>query len=171
MSAITLYHGAHRWEGPPEIRPAKSMKVIEHGPGLYLSTGIETALSYAKGGGAALQFEVKTPLVWAEDVRIPVSEMISFVEAMPRLRHRAKIIQDLRERSLGRERVLAPMLGNLLHYYGVAHGDVGVELVRFYLRHGIDADRVRGKGQRGDETWVVLYNLDKIVRYERVRRT
>ena len=55
-----------------------------------------------------------------------------------------------------------------MNYYKTDHGEPGVELVRFYLDHGIDAARVTGKGLAGEEEYVVLYDLDKIQRWTTV---
>lgn len=165
--ALTLYHGAKHWAGPPAILPAKSMKDIEHGPGFYLTSGIDTARKYAKGGGKVLEFEVDPNLQLIQEVELDVSDMLDFVRSLPRLKHRAEIEADIlkRQARTGSSRIYAGVLGNLMHYYKVAHGANGVALVNFYRRHGIDADLVTSRGLAGDEDWYVLYNLDKIKKY------
>lgn len=171
MKNLVLWHGAQRWSGPPEIRPAKSMKDVEYGPGFYLTTDVDVARSYAKGGGVLLRFELQPNLRWLDDARIPYSEMAAFVESIPRLRHKKEILADLarNQERTGKVDGAAAVVGNLMHYHEAVAGESGVHLVQFYLYHGIDADRVTGKGLRGDAEYVVLYNLDKIVRYERVK--
>lgn len=163
-----FYHGAHRWEGPPEIRKARKGQ-IEHGPGLYLTTSIDTARKYAKGGGVVLRFEVETPLRWLEDARIPQTEMERFVlHDMPGPRaRRLKVIEDIRRHAarFGPDpALLTGVLVNLLLYYEVVKGDGGPVLARYLVARGIDAGHVDKSG----EDWVVLFNLDKIVRFARV---
>jgi hypothetical protein len=166
---ITLYHGAKHWSGPPQILPAKSAKDVEYGPGFYLTTGRSTAAQYAKGGGVVLRFEVDPNLRLLHSVRISADEMVAFVRQIPRLKHRANIESDIARTvaRMGTRLINASALVNLMVNYGVAHGQPGVELVKFYLSHGIDADLVTDKGLAGDETWYVLYNLDKIKKWDR----
>lgn len=173
MKTSFFYHGSQRWDGPPEIRKARKGQ-IEHGPGLYLTTSIDTARKYAKGGGVVLRFEIEMPLRWLEDARIPAKEMIRFVrEAMPAPKaKRVKVIADIeahasRARSAGRGEdpaILAGVLVNLLLYYGAVKGEGGPALARYLVERGIDAGHVQTSG----EDWVVLFNLDKIVRFNRV---
>lgn len=164
---VTLWHGAKRWTGPPQILPAKTHKDVEYGPGFYLTTSPEVARKYTKGGGRLLRFEVETPLVWIDSVRIPVEDIIHFVREVPRLKQRKLLMQDvvdagLRAEQAGRSGIVAAVLGNLMNYYATDHGQPGIELVRFYLDHGIDAARVTGKGLAGQDEYVVLYDLAKI---------
>ena len=159
------YHGARRWEGRPEIRPAKSMRRVEHGPGLYLTSDVYAAGRYGK----VMRFEIEDDLTLLDDVWIPLEEMTAFLDGLARLRHRADITNDmLRNVKVvdGVEVVWAPVLGNLMHYYGVTAGQNGVALVRFYVQHGVDASTVTGGGLKSGETWLVLYNLDRIVAYD-----
>jgi len=164
---VTLWHGAQRWTGPPRILPAKTHKDVEYGPGFYLTTSPEVARKYAKGGGRLLRFEVETPLVWVDSVRVPAKDVIRFVREVPRLKQRKALLDDVVEHALraeqaGRSGVVADVLGNLMNYYKTDHGEPGVELVRFYLDHGIDAARVTRKGLAGQDEYVILYDLSKI---------
>ncbi len=168
MKTSFFYHGSQRWDGPPEIRKARKGQ-IEHGPGLYLTTSIDTARKYAKGGGVVLRFEIAMPLRWLEDARIPAKEMIRFVrEAMPAPKaKRVKVIADI-ERNAARfgdnPALLAGVLVNLLPYYEAVKGEGGPALARYLVERGIDAGHVQTHG----EDWVVLFNLDKIVQFNRV---
>lgn len=162
---LVLWHGSHRWEGPPTLQPAGKRK-SENGSGLYLTTSAQTARGYAKGGGSVLRFEIAPDLVWAKDTSMDLGTAIGFVRSLPRLKNRKAIEADL-ERVAGRSRdgrVWAPVLENLMHNHGALTGDKGPALARFFVGLGIDASLV----EQSDEDWVVLYNLDKILRYEKV---
>lgn len=167
---LKFYHGAQRWAGPPEVRAPKSAKVVEYGPGLYMTSSLAGAKTYAKGGGAVLEFEIDPDLTLLEDVRISAADMIAFLRGVRGLRHRRDIEDDIvRSASrTGTGSVPASTLVNLMVNYKVAHGDAGSLLVKFYVDHGIDAVIERGRGYAGDETWLVLYNMDKIRRHRRV---
>lgn len=152
---MIVYHGSQRWDGPPRLQKAGKGK-SEYGSGLYLTTSITTARRYARGGGKVIVFEVSDDLTWANEKRLPVMDMLDFVENMPRLRKRREIARDLVERH--GDDALAVVLGNLLSYYGALVGDVGPALASFFVAHEVDAEHV----QFSAEDWVVLYNLDKI---------
>jgi hypothetical protein len=159
MTSIVMWHGAHRWEGPPEIR-AQRQGSAEHGPGIYMTTSVDTARKYAKGGGSLIRFEVDRDLTLLEDVRLPVSEMAAFVKERPRLRHKKEILSDL-ERAHERMKggpVHASVLNNLFVNYRVVTGEHGPELARFFVTHGIDASAVF----HGLDDWLVLFNPTRI---------
>jgi len=155
---IVMWHGAHRWEGPPEIRALRQGHA-EHGPGIYMTTSVDTARKYAKGGGSLIRFEVDRDLVLLEDVRLPVSEMIAFVKERPRLKHKSEIMADL-ERAHERMKgpVHADVLNNLFVNYRVSVGAHGPELARFFVEHSIDASAV----YQGQDDWLVLFNPKRI---------
>lgn len=173
MSApLIFFHGAHRWSGPPRIQAAPS-KAMEHGPGFYLTSDESTARAYAKGGGIALRFEIDPHIRLLQDARLNVGDMLDFARTTPRIKSRKGLIADLldahaRALANGKSTVPAVVLVNLLHYYKSLTGDIGPALAHFYVAHGIDADLVRPSGARLEETWLVLYNLDAILRYDRV---
>ena len=172
LAPIIMFHGAHRWSGPPQLQPA-SMKNMEHGPGLYLTSDESTARSYAKGGGVVLRFEIDPKIRKLDDARISALTMIDFVRSTPRIKHRKEVVADLlaadaRAAAHGRDEVAAATLVNLLHYYKSLTGPVGPAVAHFYVLHGIDADVIRPSSGKPGETWMTLFNLDAIVRYARV---
>lgn len=171
---LVFYHGAQRWEGPPEIRPSKTKKVAVHGPGIYLTTHRGTATRYAKGGGTVMRMELSPDLRLLSDVELPVEEMIAFVRAVPRMRKKKEIEEDLIRYATRVKRNVIPanVVLNLMNHYEVGYGEPGQELVRFYVSRGIDGDivdHVLFGGMEEGEKWLVLFNTDKVLRYERSR--
>lgn len=172
MKPLVYYHGGQRWEGSPELRPSKSAKVAAHGPGLYLTTNRRTAERYGKGGGVVLRLELSPDLRLVDDVELELAALVAFVKGVERMRHKQEIIDDLHRYAerRGRSQIPADVLGNLMNHYGVAFGKPGDALARFYLAHGIDGakvERVFFSGMEPDETWLVLFNMDKILKHER----
>jgi hypothetical protein len=156
--SIILWHGAHRWSGPPEIREAR-LGHVEHGPGIYLTTGVETARHYARGGGSLVRFELDPNIRWLDGVRVSTASMKAFVKSLPRLRSREKILSDI-DRVAARETresgtIRLNVLVNLLVNYTALSGKIVPLTARWLVENGADADLVRGS--RGDD-WVVLFN-------------
>jgi len=160
---LVLFHGAHRWIGEPELRPAGKDK-SNHGNGLYLTTSTDTARSYAKGGGQVLRFEVQ-PLVFADEVRIPLETLVAFVKSLPRLKNKQAIVDDLRRYAMrvGKDMMPAYVVENLMQNNDALKGAFGPALAAFFVEQGVDASLVT----KGNEDWVVLYNLDKIESYRK----
>lgn len=169
---LVFFHGAHRWEGLGDLRPSKSAKTSKHGSGLYLTTHIDTARRYARGGGSVVRFEVSPDLRLLDDVKLDVGDQVSFVKGVPRMKHKREIEKDLLSYALRvrSEQIPAAIVGNLMSHYGVAHGQAGLELVRYYVSRGIDGDLVADSSNNDpSERWLVLFNMDKVLRHERVR--
>jgi hypothetical protein len=160
---LVLFHGAHRWTGEPELRPAGKDK-SNHGSGLYLTTSTDTAGRYAKGGGQVLRFEVQ-PLVFADEVRIPLETVVAFVKSLPRLKNKQAIVDDLRRYAarVGKDMMPAYVVENLMQNNDALKGAFGPALAAFFVEQGVDASLVT----KGNEDWVVLYNLDKIESYRK----
>jgi hypothetical protein len=173
MNVLVLWHGAHRWEGPPQLKPAGKMK-SEEGSGLYLTTSEQTARKYAKGGGVVMRFEVDSNLNLLNDAWLSKDDVMEFICGTPGLRNRSLIGGDLLgafERQRKRDptnkvqQIPAYILENLMVNHGALKGKFGPLLAQWFVSRGIDANLIR----RSDEDWLVLYNLDKIVSYRRAR--
>lgn len=172
MLPIVLWHGAHRWQAPPEVRPAAPTS-SEHGPGIYMTTSSETAREFAKGGGSLVRFELDPNLTLIEDVWIPLDDALDFVRSRSRLRRRRELEEDLRRvaaryrqgqiargtyRGTGPLTMPASVLVNLFVNYRLITGAHGPALARFLVERGADADVVT----RGTDDWLVLFNPKKI---------
>lgn len=162
-NSLVLWHGSQRWEGPPEVRPSIRGSA-EHGPGVYLTTAFTTAARYAKGGGRVIRFDLDPEITWLEDVRLPLDSVVAWVQAQPRLTKRAEILADLRQASARRPdgTVWAPTIVNLLVNHRALSGAHGPALSAWLVEQGIDASHANN---RGDEDWVVLFNLRKVRRW------
>lgn len=161
MDTITLFHGSQRWQGPPALQPAGKGK-SDYGSGLNLTTSLDTARKYAKGGGKVLAFVLPADLTFANNTKIPLDESLEFLDTLPRLKHRKDIKDDLRT---GAARVggnpFAYQLENLLINYDALKGEKGPALARFLVSQGVDASIV----SHSAEDYLILFNLDKIIRY------
>lgn len=130
-----------------------------------MTTSVDTARTYAKGGGSLVRFEIDPGIVLIEDVRVSLADAVQFARSRPRLRERSEIIKDL-EVNASRKRdgqISAEVLLNLLVNYRSITGEHGPALARFFVDHGIDAAAV----MRGLDDWLVLFN-PKAVRSWRV---
>ena len=174
---VVMWHGAQRWQGPPAVVPQPPTSA-EHGPGIYMTTSVEFAREYAKGGGVLVRFEVDQGLTLLEDVQIPLEDAVRFARSRPRLKSRGSIIMDLeanaarirpREIRLGRATeespamIWAEVVLNLFVNHRAITGDQGPALARFFTEHGVDASIVT----RGTDDWLVVFN-PKVIRSWRV---
>lgn len=165
---MLLWHGSRRWNGRPEVRGSTKGRA-EHGPGLYLTTNLETAWKYAKGGGRLYLFELKDDTRFISGAKIPLHEMLAFVHDLGRVPKRTQVLSDLKrqENRFQRDLVPASILVNVLVNADALSGDNGPLLAKLLVGHGIDGDCVKQSG----EDWVVLWNPEKVVRYEPRSRT
>lgn len=165
MGTIELYHGSRKWEGPPEVRPGKKGR-SENGPGIYMTTSLATARSYAKGGGRVIRFVINADMRLIgmdRELKINIDDALEFLKTIPRLKKRKEIVGELKRFSeqIGQRDVFAQLLGNLMVNRDALTGDVAPAVAKFYVSQGIDGEVM----SRGDEEWLVLYNPEKIVSF------
>jgi len=164
---LVVYTGTQVWEGRPEIRKSRKGRV-EHGPGLYFTTRLQTAQKYAKGRGTVLRVEIDPRFLWLEDAKAPMEVLIGWVLNRSGLRKKKEIIEDLLARA---GRGLAPgmarvsALVNLMVHYEAITGAHGPALAEFLASLGIGASHVR---MDGGEEWVVLFDPTKVLSWRRV---
>lgn len=170
--ALSFYHGGKEWIGKFEIG-AKKSGGMEHGPGLYLTNGVETARHYAKGGGVVQMISISSDARLIDDVKVPKSEMFSFLRENS-VRHYKKIIEDLNEHSerMGREDIHLEILVNLMVNYKSLTPSSAGPLNKFIVSKGVDisvfdAPMFNSYGG-GRDQWVVVFNPDVVVSKQKV---
>lgn len=154
-SGIQMWHGAHHWESPFEVRAPRG-KHAEHGAGLYLCCHRQTAQGYAKGGGNLVHAVVDKKMRWLEDVTVTLEVLLDAARAIPRLRRRDDILRDIEQAGRRRNGTLGlNVLVNLAVNYDAMVGQPAVDISRFLVEQGADASLYERYG--GDD-WVVVFN-------------
>jgi hypothetical protein len=144
---LQAWHGAHRWEGPPVVRPQGSRNV-EHGPGIYLATGYDSATKYARGGGTMMLVALEPGLRWLEQSTLPLADAVAAARAICGPVIGARIGADLARNAermkarLGGAVIMAAVFVNLAVNEGAASGARGVKLAAYLAHHGIGASLV-----------------------------
>lgn len=158
---IIMYHGAHRWQGPPQIVPLRKGHA-EYGPGIYLTTSWATASRYAKGGGSVLRMEVDPGIRLAHRVHVDAAEFLRQASSIPRLPGRAALTAAVERLSskMG-PRVRGDFLLVAIVNSGSAVGKSGPAMARLLVEAGVDADLVRSPIGKNEE-WLVVFNPDAI---------
>jgi predicted small metal-binding protein len=153
-SGIKVWHGAQRWEGSPEIRGHKEGN-YEAGPGIYTTTRYMTARKYAKGGGSVLLMTLSPNLSFADDVKIPLADMLDYIKNT-RMKAKKEIAADLIDHAkrTHNENIGANILINLVVNWRAGSGEAGRSLAHFLASHGVDAALERQSG----EDWLVVIN-------------
>lgn len=161
-----MWHGGKRWEGSPEIRPARQGK-YECGPGLYLTTSYLRARKYAAGGKVTTRVTLADGVRWLEQATLPLRELLDYVQTAPRVSNRKKLESDLiryyadAAQSLD-ESCAVSRLVNLLINAESLSGKAGVHFANWLVSKGIDASL---HSPMAGEQWVVVFNPDIICQH------
>lgn len=161
-TTLQFWHGSQRWEGRPRHNPSRP-GCYECGPGLYLTTRVETARKYSRGAGKTVRVELDPDIHLLEDATLTLEQMVEAVGLLPRVRNRAALIADLKD-SASRHpnnQVPAIYLVNLCVNHEALLGKSGPVLSKWLAEQGIDASI--GK-QTTQDQWIVVFNLEKIRR-------
>lgn len=158
---IRLWHGSHRWDPPPEVRPPAKGRA-EHGAGIYCCAHLLTAKKYARGGGNIVEMGLRSDLRLLEDMSIKAQTLIDFATTLPRLKKRAAIIQDLEwsaSKSKDGSTIGLQNLLNLVVNHDAMTGTAAVEVTHFLQGMGADASLW---SRNGGDDWLVVFNTDII---------
>lgn len=164
---IELWHGGSRWMHKPVIQAPKKGR-YECGPGIYLTTSYLRARKYAAGGKVTTKVTLADNIRWLEQAKLPLRELVDFLDSAPRLVGRRLIKEDLLQRGIDRNLALDDLcpvdrLVNMLINADALSGKVGVYLANWLTEKGIDAALHRPMGQ---EQWVVVFNPQVISKHK-----
>lgn len=162
--AIQMYHGGSRWSTAPEIRPSKGGR-YEGGVGIYFTNNYETARKYAKGGKVVQLVNIKSDFTRLKDVKVPVDELISFVNDLYGMRKKKEIISDIKRfaERVNKTEISLEILNNLIVNWEAGAGETGTEIAKYFVSKGADASV---QDQSGDEFWLIVFNTKIILNYE-----
>jgi len=166
---IHLYNGGHGWTpGPVELRPIHGRGNARYGPGLYTTTKLETARTYAKGGGVISRFTV-APMRFDSDVVVTEAEALAFMRSIPGLTQRERVESFLTHPAFPRRGPLTmqTVLNYVLFPERNSMGKLGLAVIRAAVEKGVDASVVQHVAS--GEDWIVIYNVDKILKREVVK--
>ena len=160
-NTFKMYHGGTRWNlTPTELQPAKP-KRYESGIGINFTNNFETARSYAKGNKVVHLVDIDKNVIDISKVNLDLKNLLIFLKDLKGLKKKKEIISDViryaEKRNL--QEVPASVLNNLVINYEAGSGNIGLEIVNFFIKNGIDGTF---SSQSGDEVWFVLFNLSKI---------
>lgn len=169
---LKAWHGGSRWMGKPEVRAPRKGR-YECGPGIYLSTSYLTARKYAGGSNVTTLVTLAEDIRWLQQAKLPLRELVLFLDNAPRLKARRAIKEDFLQRALKRGMGLddlAPVetLVNVLINTEALAGNVGLYLVEWLVSKGVDASLHRAFGK---DQWVIVFNPAVIVRHEVISAT
>lgn len=154
---LTLWHGAHRWDGPPRLIASKKGHA-EHGVGIYCTTSLTTASKYAKGGGHLRQMTISPELHLLEKHACTCDELIALVKnCEERFPKRAQLVDEL-SRHEGRV-IHAGYLINLMSSLEILYGNHGKEISEQLSQLGINASIY----SRYSEDWLIILDPSIIV--------
>jgi len=158
-----MYHGGQRWSlVPSELRASKQGR-YESGIGINFTNNYETARKYAGGNRVVHLVDIDRNIVDldSEKANIDLDEMVEFLNGLRGLKKRKEIIADLQRYSdrVKTKTIPGSVLNNLVVNHEAGAGNVGLEIVRFFLSKGIDGVFT---DKNGGEVWFILFNLSKI---------
>lgn len=161
-----FWHGGQRWIGAPEVQAPRQGR-YECGPGIYLTNRYLTARKYAAGGKVTTLVTLSENVRWLQHAKLPVKELLGFLDTVPRLKGRERVKADFEQRCMRREMAvedLCPVeyLVNVLINTESLAGKVGLYLADWLVSKGVDASLHNAHGQ---EQWVVVFNPTVLAKY------
>lgn len=168
MQNIHLWHGSQNWSGIPDVQPIKS-KSYECGPGIYTTTSLDTAKTYAKGSGSIIAIEISSETKWISDVEVSLDSMRDWVRNEPGLRRKTRVLNEFDdyERIGVAKKITATLLVNFCVLHEALTSKNGPSLASWLTSQGIDASLQTAKT---GEDWVVIFNPKIILRAQKESR-
>jgi hypothetical protein len=169
---LQAWHGGSRWMGKPEVRAPRKGR-YECGPGIYLSTRYLTARKYAGGSNVTTLVTLAEGVRWLQQAKLPLRELVQFLDKTPRLKNRRSIKEDFLQRAVKRGLELDDLaavetLVNVLINTESLSGNVGLYLAEWLVSKGVDASLYSAFGQ---DQWVIVFNPAIIVQHKVVSAT
>lgn len=166
---MKFWHGSHKWSLPIDLNPPKNGR-YEHGPGLYLSTSIETAVKYAKGGGSLVLLELDPTLVLLEDSKAALDDVFLFLhsDGSRGMRNKQRLMLDLAKSAERHPDGIIPLsyFVNLGVNNESFSGRPGVAAAEWLKSMGVDASLVSCNGH---EDWLVLFSPERVLSAKKMK--
>jgi|TARA_S200002703_G_C3792996_1_gene244776 hypothetical protein len=159
---IRMYHGGKKWYSiPTELQPSYKGR-YEHGVGIYTTNFWQTASKYAKGSRVIHFLVIDKNYTDIRDVIVSKDEILKFVSDI-NFKNKKQLIKDINSYLERRNTNELPLniLNNLIVNNESGSGKSGVELTKFFIKHGGDVSLVN---MGGDEYYIIIFN-PKIIKY------
>ena len=156
-NTFQMYHGGKRWTRIPTEILGSAAGRYEAGAGIYFTNDYMTARKYAKGSRVVHLVEIDKNFKDLDNVYIPLSDVINFVNTCNGMRHKSEIIESLKRNAerMQTDGIYANILNNLMVNYQAAGGNVGIQVANYFVSKGADAHY---ESQHGEEFWLVIFN-------------
>ena len=167
MQNLKVFHGGRRWLGWPEITPSKRGRG-EYGPGVYCTTGLRTALKYAKTGGNIVRIELKRDIKWLEDIKVDFNQLLDEIKNS-NIRKKKILIKDLqktygkKDQELFKGQIFLSFFVNLAVNNDCVSGKSSLEIAQMLVNYGAQASLCRKTNR---ENWVVIFDPKAVKNYE-----
>lgn len=166
--AIRAWHGSSSWTPGVELRPhAKNRD--QSGYGFCLTTSVARAKKYAGRNGRLVLVELSMLRGLKERPKVSLVCITAFLDKHVGRRKRQIVLDDLislettvRGVQPGPETRFDPLIcANLCLFHDALKGERQLEMARWLVHHGVDAEIV---AQSGDEDWLILFNTERVIR-------
>jgi hypothetical protein len=162
---MRFYHGGDL-DDYKDFIPQKSGR-YEYGAGLYLTTRLETAQKYSKGSRKLYMVSIKKGND-ISDSYIDENKVLDFIKENVVRSKQTSILQYMKKYTEN-GKVDASVFNNLiLNHKGIPSSKTNI-LREFLVSNNIDYEIVNNPFGFGSEVMLVLYNMDLILNYERLK--
>ena len=163
---IFMYHGGKSWYTIPSDISVGTKDRYEHGVGIYTTNCYTTATQYAKGSKVVQKLEIKKNFKDIQDVDVHIDVIRDFITKLKPKNYK-QILRDLEYSSYRKntKTISLNILNNLIVNNNSGVGKKGTEIVKFYIKHGVDAKYIN---QSYNEFWILIFNPKIIKSYIKV---